>query len=407
MSVRASFRHSFRWLGLATVATSLVFHGNVAVGEDAPSSGQRYFPPAGPSKTWERRKPEQVGLDPDKLEAAVKFARRNEMPWRREVGEQIFSNNVLEAAAAAPLGPTLDRAGPSGVILRQGYVVAEWGETDRVEMAFSITKSYLSTVAGLAVESGLILNTKDRVETYVRENFDSRRNSRVTWQQLLQQTSEWQGEMWGKPDAVDRRAGRDRALQEPGAFWEYNDVRVNALAFALTAVWKQPLPDVLKQHVMDPIGASNTWQWHGYHNSFIAVDGRSVISVSGGGHWGGGLWANAWDHARYGYLFLCRGKWAGKSIVSEQWIRQALTPSTIMPSYGYLWWLNTNRQLYPGASATSFLAQGSGGNVIWIDPENDLVVVARWLRPDKFDEFFGAVSGAVLRPSGGPAVRAP
>lgn len=391
--------HPLIRLGIATVVAALAIHTIQipAVAEALPAGGARYFPPAGPSDSWERRKPEQAGLDPVKLEAAVKFARKNEMPWRRELGEQIFHDSVLEPAGAAPLGPTLDRSGPSGLILRHGYVVAEWGETDRVEMAFSITKSYLSTVAGLAVEAGLIIDPRDRVETYVRENFASRRNSRITWQQLLQQTSEWQGEMWSKPDAADRRAGRDRGLQEPGTFWEYNDVRVNALAFALTTVWKRPLPDVLKEYVMDPIGASDTWQWHGYRNSNIVVDGRSVGSVSGGGHWGGGLWANAWDHARYGYLFLRRGQWAGRPVVSEQWIKQALTPSSLMPTYGYLWWLNTDRQLYPAASRTSFFAQGSGGNVIWIDPENDFVVVARWLRPERFDEFFGAVTAAILR----------
>jgi CubicO group peptidase (beta-lactamase class C family) len=368
-----------------------------------PAAEAPYFPPPGPGKAWERRAPEQTGFDPVKLEAAVRLARKSEMPWRRELAEQLFHDSVLEPAAAAPLGPTIDRSGPSGVIVHRGYVIAEWGETDRVEMAFSITKSYLSTVAGLAVEAGLILDLRDRVATYLRENFDSRRNSRVTWQQLLQQTSEWQGEMWSKPDVADRRAGRDRSLQEPGTFWEYNDVRVNALAFALTNVWKRPLPEVLKEYVMDPIGASDAWQWHGYHNSYVVIDGRNINSVSGGGHWGGGLWASAWDHARYGYLFLRRGEWAGKRVVSEQWIRQALTPSTVMPTYGCLWWLNTGGQLYPAASPSSYFAQGSGGNVIWIDPANELVVVARWLRPDRFDEFFGAVTAAIHRGAPGSA----
>jgi CubicO group peptidase (beta-lactamase class C family) len=390
---------------VAAIASALAIFATPSLAEGRGTDAARYFPPAGPSKTWERRKPEQVGIEASKLDAAVKLARNNEMPWRRELGEQLFHDSVLEPAAAAPLGPTIDRAGPSGVILRHGYVVAEWGDTDRIEMAFSLTKSYLSTVAGLAVETGLIVDVRDRVATYVRDNFDSRRNSRVTWQQLLQQTSEWQGEIWSKPDAADRRAGRDRVLQEPGTFWEYNDVRVNVLAFALTSVWKRPLPEVLKEYVMDPIGASDSWQWHGYRNAYIAVEGRGVLSVSGGGHWGGGLWASAWDHARYGYLFLRLGEWAGRRVVSEQWIRQALTPSSLMPTYGYLWWLNTDRQLYPGASRSSFLAQGSGGNVIWIDPEHDLVAVARWLRPDKFDEFFAAVTAAVEPLSAIPAAK--
>jgi hypothetical protein len=51
---------------------------------------------------------------------------------------------------------------------------------------------------------------------------------------------------------------------------------------------------------MDPIGASTTWRWHGYENSWIELDGRRVQSVSGGGHFGGGMFISAWDLARFG-----------------------------------------------------------------------------------------------------------
>src|SRR5690606_34217452 len=124
-------------------------------------------------------------------------------------------------------------------------------------------------------------------------------------------------ELWGKPDVADRRRGADRELQAPGTFWEYNDVRVDRAALSLLRVWRRPLPEVFKEEVMDPIGASSTWEWHGYHNSYLMVDGRRVQSVSGGGHWGGGVWISTLDHARFGYLHLRRGEWNGQQILSE------------------------------------------------------------------------------------------
>ena len=87
-----------------------------------------------------------------------------------------------------------------------------------------------------------------------------------------------------------------------GSVYEYNDVRVNALALAATSVWRKPLPQVLKEEIMDKIGASNYLALDGYRNSFIVLDGQPVQSVSGGGHWGGGMFINAFDMARFGLL---------------------------------------------------------------------------------------------------------
>jgi CubicO group peptidase (beta-lactamase class C family) len=117
--------------------------------------------------------------------------------------------------------------------------------------------------------------------------------------------------------------------------------------------------------------------------------------VSGGSHWGGGLWESARDHARFGLLFLRKGEWAGKRIVSERWVRMATTPTDIAPHYGYMWWLNTGRQVLPSVPATNFFALGSGGNMIWIDPERDMVVVTRWLEFAALDEFAKRVLEAV------------
>jgi CubicO group peptidase (beta-lactamase class C family) len=161
--------------------------------------------------------------------------------------------------------------------------------------------------------------------------------------------------------------------------YTYNDTRVNVLALASLTVWRRPLPQVLRDYVMDPIGASNRWRWYGYDNSWVVLDGQLVQSVTGGGHWGGGMWISALDMARFGYLTLNRGKWDGKQILSEEWIRMATTPG-VNANYGFCnFFLNTGRKPLPDAPETAFYHLGNGNNIIYVDPVNDLVVVARWI----------------------------
>ena len=128
-----------------------------------------------------------------------------------------------------------------------------------------------------------------------------------------------------------------RSLEPPGTFWEYNDVRVNRTALSLLRLFRGPLPPVLKERIMDPIGASSTWEWHGYETSWVEESGQRVQSVSGGTHWGGGLWITSYDHARFGLLFQRRGRWNDRQLLSAQWIDHALTPCPIKPEYGFLW----------------------------------------------------------------------
>jgi CubicO group peptidase (beta-lactamase class C family) len=218
----------------------------------------------------------------------------------------------------------------------------------------------------------------------VLEPFESDHNRKITWDFLLRQTSEWQGTLWGKPDWADRPRGdtaqwKTRARPEPGTVFTYNDVRVNLLALSSLAVWRRPLPQVLREYVMDPIGASNTWRWYGYDNSWIVLDGALVQSVSGGGHWGGGMWISARDMARFGYMTLNRGKWGDKQILSEKWSTLATTPG-VNTAYGFCnYYLNKDRTSMPSAPAEAFWHLGNGNNVIYVDPVNDIVIVARWI----------------------------
>ena len=344
----------------------------------------RYFPARG---SWDRRTPDAAGFDAARLDAAIEHARSTEIDWPIDVGEMVGRNDPPPYDGI--LGPAKPRGPAGGVVIRHGYLVAEWGEPERVDMTFSATKSYLSTVIGIARDRGMLGSMEELVRERIDDGgFDSEHNSAITWKHLLQQTSEWQGMLFERPDSVDHNRavagaestgikGVERTLQAPGSFWEYNDVRVNRTALCALRIWREPLPDVLRREVMDPIGASDSWEWHGYRNSQVEVDGEQMQSVSGGAHWGGGLWISALDHARFGYLMLSGGEWEGRRLISEAWIDEAMRPCEVNDRYGYMWWLNTGQQSYD-APPTSFAAQGAGGNLVFIDPADDLVVVTRW-----------------------------
>ncbi|TCK65091.1 CubicO group peptidase (beta-lactamase class C family) [Winogradskyella wandonensis] len=360
----------------------------------------QYFPER--NATWETKSPADVKVDSEWLNDAVEFAEANEYSGSRDLRIAILKGFAREPFHEI-LGPTKKRGGPAGMILKDGYLIAKWGDTKRVDMTFSVTKSFLSTVTGLAVDEGLIKDETDFVKDYVWDGtFAGEHNSKITWQHLLQQNSDWSGEIWGGKDWADRppREGnlddwKNRKYNEPGTVMEYNDVRVNVLAYSALQVWRKPLPQVLKDEVMDKIGASTTWRWFGYDNAWTTIDGLKMKSVTGGGHSGAGLFISAEDMARFGLLFLNNGKWKNEQIISEDWIKRAITPSKPNVNYGYMWWLNKKGpRHWENVSEDIYYAAGFGGNFIIIDKKTNVVVVTRWLEPSKVGEFMQTLTKA-------------
>ena len=332
-----------------------------------PAFCQRYFPPAG---QWETKPAGQLGFDKLKLQAAVEYAQAHGSDWN-------FARDQVKTFGK-PLGPVPEgRAAANGLIIRHGYIVASFGDTKAVDPVYSVAKSFLSTVCSLAVAQGLIQDVNDPVAKYIHDGgYDSPHNAKITWKNHLQQESEWEGTLFGKnanfvgEEEFGNGKRTPRAIQEPGSYYEYNDVRVNRFSLSLMKLFGKPVPEVLKASIMDPIGASSAWKWIPY--------GNSNGSVSGGTRWGGGIWAASDDLARFGLLILNHGRWGDKQLVSEKWLQDATQASAHGPDYGYLWWLNTKGKQWPSAPKTSFAAVGNGANVIWIDPEHDIVMVWRW-----------------------------
>ena len=359
-----------------------------------------YFPEV--NANWAQKSPQSFKINETRLKSAVDFAEANEYSGSRDLRIAILKGFEKEPFHQI-LGPTKKRGGPAGMILKNGYVVAQWGDTKRVDMTFSVTKSFLSTMAGLAEDVGLLSNTNDMVGNYIWDDtFKGAHNSKITWEHLLQQNSAWSGELWGGKDWADRPPSEGdiddwkfAAPKEPGTVMEYNDVRVNVLAYSLTQLWRKPMPMVLKDKIMDKIGASSTWRWYGYDHAWTEIDGLQMKSVTGGGHSGAGIFINTEDLARFGLLFLNDGKWKNEQLISSSWIKKATTPSTPNSNYGYMWWLNKKGDRHwDGLSENIYYAAGFGGNFIVIDKEHDLVVVTRWLEPNKIGEFMTKVNAA-------------
>lgn len=383
-----------------------------AVSIQAQKKASLYFPPAG---SWQHQSAASQGFDSVKLQNAVQFAILKETKRPRSMKE----SQVLDFGKepfSEPIGVQADRGAPSGIIIRHGYIVAEWGEPMSVDMTHSVTKSFLSTVVGMAVDRKLIQSIQDPVSKYIDEvavfqpggepqliqPFGTEHNKRLNWDVMLRQTSDWEGTLWGKPEWADRPEKDStkwirKERREPGSVFEYNDVRVNALALAATWVWKRPLPEVAREFLMNPIGASSSWHWNGYSNSFIVLDGRPIQSVSGGGHWGGGLFINAYDMARFGLLSLHEGNWNGKQLLSKDWYKKATTPTSANTGYGFMnFFLNTEKKLIPGAPESAYMHVGNGVNFIYVDKEHDLVIVCRWIENLEKGNFVDKVLEAIV-----------
>jgi len=368
MQVRSSLLVLLPMLAACTRATAPTAAG--------PASD--YFP--APGTGWQHHAPAAEGLDPARLAEAVAFAQTQEttqMTPNFSTQEEIFGKL---------LGPMpTSRAATNGLVLRHGYLVAEWGDTERPDPTYSVAKSYLSTILGITLDRGLIKDIHEPVANYIHDGgYDSEHNKPITWEHHARQTSEWEGELWGKNadfighEAFGKGERKPRARQTPGTYFEYNDVRINRLALSLLRVWQRPLPEVLRTEVMQPIGASSTWQWVPYPNAVAEVNGKTMPSVSGGTRWGGGLRISARDEGRLGYLMLRRGRWGRRQVVSPGWVQQATARGPVSPDYGYLWWLNTEQKAWPDAPASSYAALGAGQNTIWVDPVHDIVIVWRW-----------------------------
>jgi CubicO group peptidase (beta-lactamase class C family) len=339
------------------------------------------------------------------LQTAIEFIQTSETPWSRDTSPPWGIHDADTPPYNRLYGPVHGRGPVSGVLFHKNIQLAQWGEPHKSDLTFSVAKTYLALLAGIAFDQGLLSDVHEPVIVKCPAiGFEGERLSKITWHHLLQQTSEWEGTCLGIPEQVDRyrwlayqpgvaegKKGDARPLGQPGSRFEYNDVRINQLSLALLHLFKQPLPEVFEEKILKPLGYNDPFQWQGYEQGWTQVHGQRMMSVPGGSHWGGGVSISAMDQAKIGLMLMGNGNYHGQHILSAKWLHMMQQPCNVAPYYGYLIWLNQEGHLFKDAPRTSWFAIGAGSSITWVDPVLELVCVMRWIDSAKTNDCIAKV----------------
>jgi CubicO group peptidase (beta-lactamase class C family)/S-formylglutathione hydrolase FrmB len=280
--------------------------------------------------------------------------------------------------AVAALKAVVGKDGVSGVmVIQNGYLLWAGDRIDEKRPVWSCTKSFLSTCLGLLWDDGK-LTPDDLASKYLPEL--AKDYPTVTLRHLATFTSGVHVED-GKLEA----GAPDYA---PGAAMHYS-AQSDLLGRILTRVAGEPLADLFKRRVADPIGMDPAgWEWkHAGSPDGIVVNG-------GAGYPDSGMHMTARNLARFGWLYANGGVWDGRRLISERYIALATTPKVSADTpmhdpkgwyyqlpgrYGLNWWTNgighDGVRLWPHAPASTFAAQGNKNNICIILPEWKLVLV--------------------------------
>jgi CubicO group peptidase (beta-lactamase class C family) len=303
-----------------------------------------------PALDWETAPPESQGMDSVSLD------------WAGQVAGQEDSFCLLVIRR--------------GVLVYEQYFNGATAQT--AHPSWSIAKSYTSTVFGVAVGRGDIPSLDVSASDYVPEWKNTPRAA-ITIRQLLSMqsglhwslTEDYVGlAVFSQDNSKDSVA---RPLQNaPGTKWVYNNGGVQVLERVFKNATGQTLEQYAQAHLWSPLGMTANWKKDGAGNPTAYAN----------------VLATCRDHARLGYLYLRRGTWAGQRLLSERWVKEALTPSQAMNrAYGYLFWLNGETpavnamgnpwpgMMAPFAPKDLFAARGFGNQFIDVIPSLDLVVV--------------------------------
>jgi CubicO group peptidase (beta-lactamase class C family) len=319
------------------------------------------------------------------------------------------------------------------VIIRRGYLVAEWHEHGADERTsyniHSCSKSFTGTAYGILFEMArhgelpreIGLDTPAYAHIPEGYPLSDPRKAHITLRHLLSMSSNIPGEadgLFGVQTTADINpfdaALGHRPLNQsrrgpagdlwageltgtPGTRWEYSDPAFAHLALAFRHITGQELAAFMQARVIDPTGiAGLTWDTMGI------ADGRTGIHTMPFS----GVHVTARELARFGYLMLRGGRWAGRELVPAWWLELCTRTSQPMnPRYGLTWWVNTAGTLWPMAPRDAFSALGYNMNMCAVIPSLDLVVVRTGLGPTDSAEnitppLFEAITGSLAAAGG-------
>lgn len=341
-----------------------------------------------PGKDWEVASPESQGLNSSKLREAVDL-----------LDKTIGKDGVHEL-----------------VIVRNGRMIWQGDSIDKIHGVWSFTKSFTSTTLGLLIDDGkctLETKAKDVLPTMVATYPE------VTLRHFATMTSGYRalgdepqpGYTHG-PSVTPYAPNPEPLFTPPGSHFAYWDSAMNQFANTLTHIAGESLEDLFQRRIAGPIGMNSTnWHW----GNWGKIDG--VLVNGGSGNKSGPMKISARETARFGLLFLNRGKWNGKQLISEHWVDEATrvqVPASVPPGhdksekegpgeYGYNWWINgikpDGERKYPKAPVRTYCGAGYNNNRCFIIPEWNMVVVRLGLDGNSKDkvwsDFIGKVGEAI------------
>lgn len=280
----------------------------------------------------------------------------------------------------------------SGVVIRQGRIVAEWyfGGADAQSKfaAYSTSKSLSSMATGLAIADGKLALDQTVGRYFPDASPESKRG--VTVKQLLSMSSG----VHNDPGVGQRKDLFSYALKTvamdhaPGAKWDYNNTGLALLSPVFHKATGKQIDEFLGERVFRPIGIrAEDWTWEQREGYAIPYSGCHTTARSLG---------------RIGLMVLHKGEWNGKQIVPAEWLAESIAPSQdLNKSYGYLWWNNTTNK-WPNVPKDAFAALGKWDNNIFVVPSLDLVVIRQSdLAPAKghqIAEFYQLVCDSLKKP---------
>ena len=325
-----------------------------------------------PGRQWQETKPEAQGVDSAKLKAAISYLK--------------------------------DNSGPDGVkelvIIRNGCMIWKGTDIDKMHGVWSLTKSFTSTVLGLLIDDNkATLDTlaKDYVPSMAKVYPD------ITLRHFTTMTSgyyavgdETRGSYKHGPSRTPFKPASKPLFEPPGSRYAYWDSAMNQFANVLSRIADEPIEDLFKKRIADPIGMDRKkWDW----GDFGKIDG--IVVNGGSGNNNKHIRISARELARFGHLFLNRGKWKNKQLISASWVDTA-TKAHVSASirleplsgadgrgvYGFNWWANgikpNGKRNWPGAPVGMYAASGYNNNDMFVIPEWKMVIVRLGLDQGEF-----------------------
>ena len=316
-----------------------------------------------PEEHWQEAKPEVQGIDSAKLNAAVSYLKENS-----------GSDGVKEL-----------------VIIRNGVMIWKGTDIDKMHGVWSLTKSFTSTVLGLLID-----DDKATLDTLAKDYVSSMAEvyPDITLRHFTTMTSGYYAV--GDKTSSSYKHGPSRTpfkpapmplFEPPGSRYAYWDSAMNQFANVLTRIAEEPIEDLFKKRIADPISMDRAkWDW----GDFGEIDG--IIVNGGSGNNNKHIFISARELARFGHLFLNRGKCKNKQLISASWVdiaTKAHVPASIPLEqlsgadgrgvYGFNWWVNgikpNSKRNWPDAPLVTYSASGYNNNDMFVIPEWNMVIV--------------------------------